>query len=237
MMLDRLMDKARGYLPEASLGIVRDAYDYAEEAHRGSSANLGEPFLDHPLETALALADLKLDADALAAGLLHDVVEDNPEILVKDIEDRFGEEVARLVDGVTKFTAAELAASGVAVGPQSAQAETIRKMLMAMAQDIRVVLIKLADRLHNMSTIRHLPLAKRIEKSRETLDIYAPLAHRLGIWEMKWRLEDMALQQLYPSEYKEISRRLNSKRAEREEYIGNVRWIPGTRPGGRWDSG
>ena len=224
-MLDRLMVKARDYLPEGSLGIVREAYDYAEEAHRGQFRKSGEPFLEHPLETALALADLKLDADALAAGLLHDVVEDNPGILVEDIEGKFGAEVARLVDGVTKFTAAETAASGVAVGPQAAQAETIRKMLMAMAQDVRVVLIKLADRLHNMSTIKHLPPAKRIEKSRETLDIYAPLAHRLGIWEMKWQLEDMSFQQLHPVEYKEISQRLNSKRVEREEYIGNVRWI------------
>ena len=226
-MLDRLMDKAREYLPEASLGIVKEAYDYAEEAHRGQFRKSGEPFLEHPVETALALADLKLDADALAAGLLHDVVEDSPEIVVEDIEGKFGADVARLVDGVTKFTAAELAAGGVAVGPQAAraQAETIRKMLMAMAQDIRVVLIKLADRLHNMSTIKHLPPAKRIEKSRETLDIYAPLAHRLGIWEMKWRLEDMSFQQLYPAEYREISQRLNAKRVEREEYVGNVRRI------------
>ena len=160
------------------------------------------------------------------------MVEDSPEIVVEDIESKFGADVARLVDGVTKFTAAELAAAGVAVGPQAAraQAETIRKMLMAMAQDIRVVLIKLADRLHNMSTIKHLPPAKRIEKSRETLDIYAPLAHRLGIWEMKWRLEDMSFQQLHPTEYREISQRLNSKRRRAREVHWQRPMDSGTRP-------
>ena len=224
-MLDRLMDRAREYLPESGLGIVQDAFDYADEAHRGKFRKSGERFIVHPVETAMTLADMKLDSDALAAGLLHDVVEDVPDIMIADIEARFGADVARLVDGVTKLTAAELAVSGVAVGPQSAQAETIRKMIVAMAQDIRVVLIKLADRLHNMQTIKHLAPPKIIEKSRETLDIYAPLAHRLGIWDMKWRLEDMSFQQLYPTEYKEISLRLNSKRAERERYIGNVQWI------------
>ena len=226
-MLERLMAMAREYLPEEKLEFVREAYDYAEEAHRGQFRKSGEPFLTHPVETAMILTELKLDADTLAAALLHDSVEDNPEITVEDIESRLGADVARLVDGVTKVTAAELVANGVAPNQQAAseQAETIRKMLMAMAQDIRVVLIKLADRLHNMSTIKHLPPAKRMEKSRETLDIYAPLAHRLGIWEMKWRLEDMSFQQLYPAEYREISQRLNLKRAEREEYIGNARWI------------
>ena len=226
-MLETLMMKALEYLPEERLGVVEEAYYYAEEAHSGQLRKSGEPFMEHPFQTAMVLADLRLDPDALAAGLLHDVVEDSPDILVEDIHSRFGQEVAQLVDGVTKFTEAELAASGVIGTPQTprAQAETIRKMLMAMAQDIRVVLIKLADRLHNMQTIRHLPAAKRIEKARETLDIYAPLAHRLGIWELKWQLEDMSFQQLNPTEYREISQRLNSRRDERETYIQNAREI------------
>ena len=224
-MLETLMSRAREYLPTHRLSVVEDAYQYAAEAHKGQTRRSGEPFIDHPLQTAVLLADLRLDPDALAAALLHDVVEDRDDILVKDIRDRFGGEIARLVDGVTKFTEAELVASGSISSPLAAhaQAETIRKMLIAMAQDIRVVLIKLADRLHNMQTIRHLSPAKRIEKAQETLDIYAPLAHRLGIWELKWQLEDFAFQQISPEEYRTISQRLNSKRQERERYIVNAR--------------
>ncbi len=220
-MLETLMSKAREYTPSDKIVVIEEAYQYAEDAHRGQMRKSGDPFITHPLETALLLADLKLDADALAAALLHDVVEDSDDILVEDIKDRFGEEISRLVDGVTKLTEAELVASGRNADALAGhtQAETIRKMMMAMARDIRVVLIKLADRLHNMSTIQYLSPAKRIEKAQETLLIYAPLAHRLGIWEMKWQLEDMSFQQTNPQEYKTISRRLNSKRAEREEYI------------------
>ena len=212
-MLETLIGKVREYLPEERLGVVEEAFHYAAEAHDGQLRKSGEPFLEHPFQTAMVLADLKLDSDALAAGLLHDVVEDSPDVLIEDIQNKFGNDVARLVDGVTKFTEAELVAAGAVntLETTHAQAETIRKMLMAMAEDIRVVLIKLADRLHNMRTIRHLPEAKRIEKAQETLDIYAPLAHRLGIWEIKWQLEDMAFQQLNPTDYKDISQRLNSQ--------------------------
>ena len=216
-MLDKFIDKASEYLPEEDLDILRKAYNYAEEAHRGQFRKSGEPFLEHPVETALALADLRLDAGALAAGLLHDVVEDNPEIAVRDVKDGFGADVARLVDGVTK-----LAAVGTSGGRQAAQAATIRKFMMSMADDVRVALIKLADRLHNMSTIQYLPAAKRIEKSLETMEIYVPVAQMLGLRNIYRGLEDMSFQQLYPTECKEISRRLNSKRAEREEYIRNV---------------
>ena len=226
-MLETLLMKAREYLPEERLGVVENAFHYAAEAHSGQVRKSGEPFLEHPFQTAIVLADLKLDPDALAAGLLHDVVEDSPDVLIEDIQSRFGDDVARLVDGVTKFTEAELAVAGTAGTQQAtrAQAETIRKMLMAMAEDIRVVLIKLADRLHNMRTIQHLPEAKRMEKAQETLDIYAPLAHRLGIWEIKWELEDMSFQQLNPTEYKDISQRLNVRREERETYIASARAI------------
>ncbi len=224
-MLETLMFKAREYISPDRLDVVEDAYRYAEEAHLGQRRKSGDPFIEHPLQTALALADLKMDPDGLAAALLHDVVEDSDQIVVEDIRERFGDEIAQLVDGVTKFTEAESVASGNIGGTQGAQtqAETIRKMLMAMAQDIRVVLIKLADRLHNMQTIEYLSLAKRLEKSQETLDIYAPLAHRLGIWELKWQLEDLAFHQLHPEEYKSISQRLNFTRRAREEYILNAK--------------
>ena len=223
-MIETLMSRVREYLPAERLTVIEDAYRYAEDAHKGQTRMSGEPFIEHPLQTAVALADLKMDAHGLAAALLHDVVEDRDDIAIDDIRQRFGEEITQLVDGVTKFTEAEYVASGSVTTPQTAhaQAETIRKMLMAMAEDIRVVLIKLADRLHNMRTIEYLTPAKRIEKSRETLDIYAPLAHRLGIWEMKWQLEDMAFRQLDPEGYKEISERLNSTRTSREAYIHNA---------------
>ena len=223
-MIETLMSRAREYLPAERLTVVEDAYRYAEDAHRGQTRKSGEPFIEHPLQTAVALADLKMDAHGLAAALLHDVVEDRDDIALDDIRQLFGEEITQLVDGVTKFTEAEYVASGSVNTPQApgAQAETIRKMLMAMAEDIRVVLIKLADRLHNMRTIEYLTPAKRMEKSRETLDIYAPLAHRLGIWEMKWQLEDLAFRQLDPEGYKEISERLNATRTSREAYIHNA---------------
>ena len=223
-MIETLMTRVREYLPAERLGVIEDAYRYAEDAHRGQTRKSGEPFIEHPLQTAVALADLKMDAHGLAAALLHDVVEDLDDIALEDIRQRFGEEITQLVDGVTKFTEAEYAASGSVNTPLAAraQAETIRKMLMAMAEDIRVVLIKLADRLHNMRTIEFMSPPKRIEKSQETLDIYAPLAHRLGIWEMKWQLEDMAFRQLDPEGYREISERLNSTRTSREAYIHNA---------------
>ena len=226
-MLESLMSKAQEYTPTDKLDVIEKAYIYADDAHRGQMRKSGDPFITHPLETAIVLADLKLDADALAAALLHDVVEDSDDILVQDIHDQFGEKIARLVDGVTKLTEAEVVASGRSANALAvhAQAETIRKMMMAMARDVRVVLIKLADRLHNMRTIGFLSPAKRVEKAQETLHIYAPLAHRLGIWEMKWQLEDLSFQQTNPQEYKTISRRLNSKRQVREAYINNARDI------------
>ena len=226
-MFEVLLAKAREYVPTEKLDTLADAFKFAEDAHSGQVRQSGEPFIAHPVQTALLLADLRLDADALTAALLHDVVEDNDSIKIADVERHFGPEVARLVDGVTKLTNAELGTENRTPSPQDghAQAETIRKMLMAMAEDIRVVLIKLADRLHNMRTIKHLAPEKRIAKAQETLDIYAPLAHRLGIWEIKWQLEDLALQQLDPEAYKAISELLNAKRGQREEYALRVQGI------------
>ena len=228
-MVDALLDKAKTYLPADRLGIVRHAYDFAAEAHEGQVRRSGEPFIEHPLQTALYLADLKLDANALAAALLHDVVEDC-DVCLDEIESEFGKEVAVMVDGVTKLTKAEVVAEegrnrfllrGEEVDLE--QAASLRKMLVTMAEDIRVVLIKLADRLHNMRTLHALSPPRRRAIAKETLEIFAPLAHRLGIWEIKWRLEDLAFQHLNNGAYQEISSMLNAKRQEREAYIESVR--------------
>ena len=222
-----LLSKAREYLPDDKIGIIEDAYRFAEKAHDGQVRRSGGPFIEHPLETALFLANLRLDANALAAALLHDVMEDC-DVSYEHIEEKFGTEVATLVDSVTKLTKTEvmneerIPAYRANSEDDLAQAASLRKMLMAMAEDIRVVLIKLADRLHNMKTLTALPHGRRIAIAQETLDIYAPLAHRLGIWEIKWRLEDLAFQHLNPESYREISRLLKSKRAEREKYIQRV---------------
>ena len=228
-----LLDKMEIYLPEDKITEVRRAYSFAETAHEGQKRLSGEPFFEHPKQTALFLADLKLDANTLSAALLHDVLEDC-DVSYDELCDEFGDDVAHLVDGVTKLTRAQVMgdedfhmSSTDDYDPEVqddaideiAQAETLRKMLMTMAEDVRVVLIKLADRLHNMRTISALPPSRREAMARETLEIFAPLAHRLGIWEVKWMLEDMSFQQLEPEAYKRISKRLNAKRAEREAYV------------------
>ena len=228
-MVDALLEKAKTYLPPDRLGIIGQAYTFAADAHEGQVRRSGEPFIEHPLQTALYLADLRLDANALAAALLHDVVEDC-EVCLEEIEDEFGKEIAGMVDGVTKLTKAEVDAEegrlrflqrGAEVDLE--QAASLRKMLVSMAEDIRVVLIKLADRLHNMRTLHALSPNRRRAIAKETLEIFAPLAHRLGIWEIKWRLEDLAFQHLNNGAYQEISSMLNAKRQEREDYIESVR--------------
>ena len=228
-MVDALLEKAKTYLPADRLGIIDRAYRYAADAHEGQVRRSGEPFIEHPLQTALYLAELKLDANALAAGLLHDVVEDC-DVCLEEIEDEFGKEIAGLVDGVTKLTQAEVdfeeGKNGFVLRDSDVdlqQAASLRKMLVAMASDVRVVLIKLADRLHNMRTLQALSPNRRRAIAKETLEIFAPLAHRLGIWEVKWRLEDLAFQHLNNGAYQEISGMLNAKRQEREEYIEGVR--------------
>ena len=222
-----LLDKASEYLPADKIGGIESAYRFAEQAHNGQTRRSGEPFVEHPLQTALYLVELRLDANGLAAALLHDVMEDCA-VAYDELSERFGDEVAKLVDGVTRLTKTELMAEergawtrGASVD-EVARAASLRKMLMSMAEDVRVVLIKLADRLHNMRTLAALPEDRRIAISQETLEIYAPLAHRLGIWEIKWRLEDLAFQHLDPEAYQEISNLLSAKRAEREGYIQRV---------------
>ena len=223
-----LIERVGTYLPEESTDLVGQAYLFAEECHEGQLRKSGEPYIAHPLETALFLAGLHLDSHTIVAALLHDVVEDCG-VSLDEINRRFGPEVSKLVDGVTKLTRMDdkLQLSTEDDGSpmddaEHLQAESLRKMLVSMAEDIRVVLIKLADRLHNMQTLDALPPEKRKRIAQETLDIYSPLAHRLGIWEIKWRLDDLAFRHLNEDKYREISKILAAKRTEREDYIETV---------------
>ena len=215
----RLVEKAQGYLSPQKMALVEDAYNFALKAHEGQVRKSGEPYMEHPLETALTLAELQLDASALAAALLHDVPE-NCEIPVSEIEARFGSEVAKLVDGTTKLGKLSWRGEGVAL--KQAQAENLRKVLVAMAEDLRVVFIKLADRLHNMRTLDILSPERRRHIAQETLEIFAPLAHRLGIWELKWQLEDLSFRYLEPRKYRQVVNLVAARRAQRESFIAQV---------------
>jgi GTP diphosphokinase / guanosine-3',5'-bis(diphosphate) 3'-diphosphatase len=198
--------------------LVRSAFERASSAHSGQRRLSGEDYVNHPLEVAAILADLELDAETIAAALLHDTVEDT-NLTADEVKREFGPEVARLVDGVTKLGRISLRTD------QQQQAENIRKMMVAMAEDLRVVLIKLADRLHNMRTLQPLAEAKRRKISRETLDIYAPLAHRLGIGQIKWELEDLAFRNLEPEAYEDVVKRIARQRDEREKLVADLREI------------
>ncbi len=203
------------HLPPADRELVRRAYSRASEAHVGQRRLSGEEYVEHPLRVARILADLGLDAQTLAAALLHDTVEDT-ELTLEEVEAEFGSSVCRLVEGVTKLSRIEFRSD------QQLHAENIRRMLLAMADDIRVVLIKLADRLHNMRTLDALPEQRRQKISRETMDIYAPLAHRLGMGQIKWELEDLAFRNLDPDTYHDIVRRVNRKRKDRERTVTDL---------------
>jgi guanosine-3',5'-bis(diphosphate) 3'-pyrophosphohydrolase len=219
-----LLETVRGYLPEDRAKAVEEALAFAHEAHEGQTRKSGEPYVDHPVSAAVYLAELTLDSTTIVAALLHDVVEDT-DTTIDDIRVRFGDDVARLVDGVTKLTKLDLMVienEGRNGPTNDGQAESLRKMLVAMAEDIRIVLIKLADRLHNMKTLNALLPHRRVAIAQETLDIYAPLAHRLGMGEMKWQLEDLAFSYIQPDQYRLISRLLSSKRQEREAYVRQV---------------
>ena len=225
---DKLLARVASYLPENSMGLIADAYHFAVRSHDGQMRMSGDPYIAHPLEIALYLTELRLDEQTIAASLLHDVVEDC-DVPLDELSRRFGPEIAKLVDGVTKLTRLDSrihdplnAIANGADDPDSLYAESLRKMLVSMAEDIRVVLIKLADRMHNMRTLDALPPEKRRRIAQETLDIYSPLAHRLGIWEIKWQLEDMAFRHLDVDKYREISRMLAAKRVERETYVDQV---------------
>lgn len=227
MDLKPLLDKVKEYLPEDKLALVEKAYQFALEAHGSQLRLSGEPFITHPLETAMIVADLQLDETSLAAALLHDVPEDCG-ISFLELEKRFGAEVTRLVEGVTRLDkiSAQVQASGLKkIAESEAQVESLRKMFVAMAADIRVVIIKLADRLHNMRTLKPLQPEKQLKIAQETMDIYAPLAHRLGIYQLRWELEDLAFRYLQPDKYKEVARLVAARRATRERYIEKVSQI------------
>jgi guanosine-3',5'-bis(diphosphate) 3'-pyrophosphohydrolase len=210
--LQQLEDELHGRYPQADLSPVSAAFAFASEAHEGQTRASGEPYVSHPLAVARILAELGLDPVAVTAALLHDIPEDTEYSLVA-IEERFGPDVARLVNGVTKLSQFST------LSHEQRQAESIRKMFLAMAEDIRVVLIKLADRLHNMRTLGALPHAKQVRIARQTAEIYAPLAERLGIWQMKWELEDLAFKVLEPEAYRELAGQLESHRKAREAYV------------------
>jgi GTP pyrophosphokinase len=226
MGFERLMTIIEEYLPPEKVTFVKDAYEFAEKAHEGQLRRSGEPYIEHPLQVAQTLAELQMDTSTLAAAFLHDVVE-NCNISSEQISARFGDEVAKLVAGVTKLGKIALAVPGEGLPRQSdttrqVQAENLRKMLVAMAEDLRVVFIKLADRLHNMKTLGALDHEKQQRIARETAEVYAPLAHRLGIWEIKWQLEDLSFRFLEPQKYHEIAKMVASRRTERERYIEQV---------------
>lgn len=209
------MNIIKKYNPNNDAEIVERAYNYAVKAHDGQKRVSGEDYIIHPLEVAKILAELNMDNVTIAASILHDVIEDT-KCTYEDCKSIFGEEIAMLVDGVTKLGKLEYKTK------EEQQAESLRKMFIAMAKDIRVVLIKLADRLHNMRTLKYMPPEKQIEKARETMEIYAPIAHRLGISKIKWEMEDLALRYLEPKEYYELVDKVAKKRKEREEEINHV---------------
>ncbi len=213
--LETLKQEIRGYLPGADLSLIDRAYAYAVRAHEGQVRLSGHPYVAHPLAVAHILAELQLDVVTIAAGLLHDVVEDTG-VGLAEVRREFGEEIAHLVDGVTKLSRIEYRSL------EDEQAENLRKMFLAMSQDIRVLLIRLADRLHNMRTLSFLPPDRQRLTARETLDILAPLAHRLGVYRVKMELEDLALRHLEPARYRDLVAMVARKRAEREDFTRDI---------------
>ncbi|MBN2898846.1 MAG: bifunctional (p)ppGpp synthetase/guanosine-3',5'-bis(diphosphate) 3'-pyrophosphohydrolase [Clostridia bacterium] len=215
MNLEQYITIIERYNPNIDTAEVVRAYNYAEQAHRGQFRKSGEPYFIHPVEVSLILAELEMDVHTIIASLLHDVVEDT-DTTCEEIEMHFGKDVALLVDGVTKLGKIHYESK------EERQAENLRKMLLAMAKDVRVILIKLADRLHNMRTLKFMTDAKKKEKAAETLEIYAPIAHRLGIFRVKWELEDLALLYMEPEKYYDLVNRVNKKRDQRLDYITSV---------------
>jgi GTP pyrophosphokinase len=223
--INDIIEQVKSYNPTADVELIERAYRFAERAHEDQTRLSGDPFITHPLETAKILADLEMDPISISAGLLHDVVEDQ-DVTLEQLEKEFGPEIARLVDGVTKLKLADFEVSiAESEKPESSKrkhaefhrsAENLRKIFLAMAKDLRVMVIKLADRLHNMMTLSAHPPERQQKVAMETLQIYSPLAHRLGIWKMKWALEDLAFKYLHPEEYATIAEKVARTRAERE---------------------
>src|SRR5215472_1319003 len=213
-----LLRKIRLYRPNDDLGLVKKAYEFSLHHHQGQKRASGEPYLVHPLEVASVLADMRLDTTAIAAGLLHDSIEDT-DVTVDDIRNEFGEQIAHIVEGVTKISKIEFASH------EERQAENVRKMLLAMVTEVRVVLIKLADRLHNMRTLEHLRPERQLHIARETQEIYAPIAHRLGMGKIRGELEDLAFQYVDPIAYSQVKDAIESKRKEGEAFLEYIQKI------------
>ena len=216
--LDDILDKVSAYNPSADLEIIRKAYVFSAKVHEGQRRRSGEPYLSHPMEVAEILTHFKMDASVIATGFLHDTVEDTY-ATIEEIRDLFGEEVAVLVDGLTKLARINFDRR------EDREAENFRKMILAMAKDIRVIVIKLADRLHNMRTLEAMPEDKREKIARETLEIYAPLANRLGIGWLKTELEDLSLKYIDPKKYAWLEGLIKKKREDKEQYISKVKDI------------
>ncbi len=214
-LLDAIEKSGRQY----NVGMIKSAYYLAEKMHEGQLRSSGQPYIIHPVEVAVILLELGMDSDTLVAGLLHDVVEDTSETL-DDIEKAYGHNIAQLVDGVTKITTLDITSLD---SKEQQQAENVRKMLLAMSQDIRVIIIKLADRLHNLRTLQYRPRHKQLAKARETMEVYAPIAHRLGIRAVKEEMEDLSLRYLDPIAYCEIETSLNTKRDERLAFLEKIK--------------
>ncbi|MBW6409944.1 RelA/SpoT family protein [Clostridium weizhouense] len=217
-MIENLLEKIHNNCHNVDVEIIKKAYSFAEEAHKEQKRESGEPYIIHPIDVAEILAELGMDTSTIAAGLLHDVIEDT-ECSYELMVNTFNEEIANLVEGVTKLT--KLGEMEYKTKEEQ-QADNVRKMLLAMAKDIRVIIIKLADRLHNMRTLKFMPTKKQKMKAKETLNIYAPLAHRLGMSKIKWELEDLCFRYLHETEYYELVHQIAEKRVERETYINNV---------------
>src|SRR5580765_7086917 len=215
-----LMRRMRANRPADDVEIIRKAYEYSQKHHAGQSRASGEPYLVHPLEVALVLADMKMDPVAIAAGLLHDSVEDTS-VTIVDIRKEFGEQVAHIVEGVTKISKIDFTSK------EEQQAENLRKMMLAMVDDIRVVLIKLADRLHNMRTLEHLPPDRQQKIAEETLEIYAPIAHRLGMGKIRGELEDLGFRFLDPLGYEQVEKSVNARRKQGEAFLAKMQGIIG----------
>ena len=210
------MRRVRAYDGGADESLLNHAYTFSMKAHGSQVRESGDPYFSHPLEVAGILTDMKLDGATIATALLHDTVEDTLATLA-EIEENFGPEIARLVDGVTKLSQLEVPAS-----PESRQAENFRKLFLAMSDDIRVLLVKLADRLHNMRTLRHLSPEKRARVARETMDLYAPLAERIGMQDMKDALEDLAFAELYPDARESVMSRLEYLRQRADDRVARI---------------
>ena len=212
MPLDQMLGRIRKYHPGDGYKLVEKAWKFAEKAHAGQFRKSGEAYFTHPSLVASILTELMIDPPTIAAGLLHDTVEDCEGITLETLRTEFGDEVADLVDGVTKLTQLNLSQDKIEI-----QAENLRKMFLAMAKDIRVIMIKLADRLHNMRTLSHMPPEKQQRIARETLDIYSPIADRLGISRIKVELDDLSLKYLHPDVYADLTRQIAVRKVEREK--------------------